>query len=106
MSVISIKNRLNRAIDKLPTAPYGNTREQIDVRLRAKGIDPEVLLQWMQSNPNATDREFLRGFSGKIAPHQGLLITNSGYLISITLDTPLSRESDAGIRLSPSCQIT
>ena len=69
MSVVSIRGRLNRAISRLPEAKVRLTREEIDARLKAIGIDPVEVAQWDIDNPNATEVESIIAFSDRIKIH-------------------------------------
>ena len=45
MSVVGIRNRLNRAVAKMPPPPV--TRESIEAKLRACGLDVEACWRWV-----------------------------------------------------------
>lgn len=65
MSVVSIRRRLERAIEKLPTREP-RTREQIDTMILSVGGNSQAIWDWVSDNPSATDRDFLKEFSSQM----------------------------------------
>ena len=64
MAVVSLRGRLERAISKLPDKPEPMTQAQIEAQIISAGGNPKAVWDWMDSNPDATQLERVRFFSG------------------------------------------
>jgi hypothetical protein len=70
MSVVSIRSRLERAINKLPDRPESVTLEQIEARNLSNGGKPQEIWDWFGTNPGATDLERVIFISGHVRTHE------------------------------------
>ena len=69
---VSIRGRLERAINKLPEKPRPLSLEEIETQIVSTGGNPVELWNWMDANPDATQLEIVMFFSG----HAALTPTN------------------------------